>query len=152
MLLLFGSNKETLNQARAEQYHRRVANATAFVSPDKFPPTSDAAAQNSLRVYHQLQAWLGRELPPDQWGWEMTSIGYRPITMTCPAAPEKLLKIIKCSCQGYCDSAKCSCRKNGLKCSPACKNCKGVLCKNSEVVPELELSASNLDMEPPEHD
>ena len=48
MLILFGSDKETLNQARAEQNHRRVANATVFVSPYKFPPTSVAAAQNSL--------------------------------------------------------------------------------------------------------
>ena len=57
-----------------------------------------------LPVYHQLQAWLGKDLPSDQWGWEMTSIGYKPITMTCPPAPERLLKIIKFSCQGYCDS------------------------------------------------
>ena len=72
----------------------------------------------------------------------MTSIGYKPITMICPAAPEKLLKIVKFSCQGYCDSANRSCSKNGLKCSSAFKNCKGVLCKISEIVPEFEILVS----------
>ena len=77
----------------------------------------------------QIQTWMGKDLPPDEWGWENTGLrentntGLRPIKMARPAAPDKFLKIIKCCSLGYCDPAKCTCRKNGLKFSPARKNC-----------------------------
>ena len=38
--------------------------------------------------------------------------------------------MIKCGCIGTCDSNKCSCRKNDMKCTVACKNCKGISCAN----------------------
>lgn len=39
----------------------------------KLPPTSDAAHQHLLRVYHQIQAWLGFNLPAEEWGGQYTS-------------------------------------------------------------------------------
>lgn len=38
--------------------------------------------------------------------------------------------MIKCGCIGTCDSNKCSCRKNDMKCTVAFKNCKGISCAN----------------------
>ena len=35
-----------------------------------------------------------------------------------------------CGCSGNCDTRRCSCRKNGMECTVACKNCKGVSCQN----------------------
>ena len=70
-----------------------MANATVIVSPDKFPPTSKDAAHESLGLYHQIQTWMGKDLPPDEWGWENTGLrentntGLRPIKMARPAAP-----------------------------------------------------------------
>ena len=49
------------------------------------------------------------------------------------AAPKDLLQIIKGGCKGDCDSQRCTCRKNGIPCSFACKNCKGTTCRNAEV-------------------
>ncbi len=55
-----------------------------------------------------------------------------PILTELPPAPSDLLKVIKCSCTGTCDNLRCSCRKNGIQCSIACKNCKGLTCKNAQ--------------------
>ena len=35
-----------------------------------FPPTSAAARHHSLLTYLQVQQWLGRDLPPTEWGWK----------------------------------------------------------------------------------
>ena len=59
-----------------------MANATVFVSPDKFPPSSEAAAHESLRLYHQIQAWMGQDLPPEEWGWEKQALDSDP--SQCP--------------------------------------------------------------------
>ena len=40
--------------------------------------------------------------------------------MDKPAAPDSILSPIKCSCKTDCQSARCSCRKNGVLCSNFC--------------------------------
>ena len=39
------------------------------------PPSKAAAREHSLRVYLQVQTWLGRTLDPSEWGWERTGDG-----------------------------------------------------------------------------
>ncbi|KAK2702917.1 hypothetical protein QYM36_018500, partial [Artemia franciscana] len=47
---------------------------------------------------------------------------FAPIKTDLSAAPSQLLKIIKCSCRiDGCDSEKCTCKKNGLECTIACR-------------------------------
>ena len=53
-----------------------------------------------------------------------------PVTTDLQAAPKDLLEMIKCCCNGNCDTRRCSCRKNGLECTVACKHCKGLSCRN----------------------
>jgi len=54
--------------------HKRILKAVARCPvPNKIllvalPPTSAAAREHSFRVYHQMQQWLGVELPPTEWG------------------------------------------------------------------------------------
>ena len=54
-----------------------------------------------------------------------------PITTELPPAPAELLKVIKCSCAGSYESNRCTCSKNQIPCSIACKNFKGLNCSNS---------------------
>lgn len=35
-----------------------------------------------------------------------------------------------------CSTQLCSCRKNGLRCVPACKHCCGKVCDNAELLTE----------------
>ncbi|CAG9820194.1 unnamed protein product [Phaedon cochleariae] len=45
------------------------------------PPTSSSSREHSLRVYLQVQEWLGNPLPPTDWGFEKDEEGHlRPVT------------------------------------------------------------------------
>ena len=46
--------------------------------------------------------------------------------------PDSLSKDFVCSCKTNC-TARCGCRKLGLKCNKYCKHCKGNECLNSEI-------------------
>jgi hypothetical protein len=61
------------------------------------PPTTEAAVYQSLRVYYQVQIWIGGpELDACEFGW---FIKMMPITTKNRPAPEKLLSIIRCNCK-----------------------------------------------------
>lgn len=44
-------------------------------TPASLPPTDAGAWFHSLRTYHQVQKWLGNDLPTTQWGWNGTTNG-----------------------------------------------------------------------------
>ena len=99
------------------------------------PPTCDASRFHSRRVYLQVQIWLGHELDPTKWGWDIQKKNsqidiMKPHKMDNSAAPDNFLKIIKCNCAGKCDKNTCSCRKHALLCTSACGQCKGITCTN----------------------
>jgi len=90
----------------------------------------------SYRVYVQVQAWLGKNLSPVEWGWIEVNNKLIPVRMTLPAAPDRLLKIIRCCCKQNCDSSRCTCKKYGLHCTPACGDCHGLSCSNRDELSE----------------
>lgn len=97
-------------------------------------PTDAAARFHSLRMYHQVQKWLGNDLPPTQWGWNVTTKGLVPITTHKDPAPSDLLNTVSCKCLKGCMSTTCSCRKTGLKCSVIYVSCKGLSCLNADII------------------
>jgi len=135
----------SLNAARVTKFLVKVATSTQYVSPEKLPPTIDAAAFHSQRTYHQVQAWCGNDVSPEDWGWTTSSGSLYPVKMTEPAAPERLLKMIRCNCGGQCDKKTCTCRKNGLQCTPACGQCKGITCMNASQVATTEDNDDDVD-------
>ena len=99
------------------------------VSPESLPPTSAAASLHSLRVYDQVQVWRDRQdLDPEAWGWAVKRGKLLPVYTTkvsAPApAPASLLKLFKCNCKKECRNSRCTCYKNGLKCSTMCGECR----------------------------
>ncbi len=61
------------------------------------------------------------------WGWKLhqASNKFDPIMTDQPAAPDDMLKFVRCKCTKGCTAALCSCRKNGLFCVSACAHCRG---------------------------
>lgn len=105
------------------------------LKPDlsSLPPTKGSAKYHSFRVYHQVQEWLGNQLPPEMWGWKRGVDGnLEPITTLDPPAPDTVLNSIFCRCKSDC-SGKCGCRKAGIYCSPICNSCLGA-CTNGAPV------------------
>ena len=67
----------------------------------------------------------------DGLGWMTKDENVVPVMTLLPPAPDELLRVIRCSCTTDCSTARCSCRKHSLECSPACGQCRGIGCSNS---------------------
>ena len=129
-----------LHKIRRLKYDEMVLSNRRQIEPAELPPSPRAAYFHGLRVYHQVQIWAQlreRDMDPQKWGYQSDGDGnLSPIKTDASPAPENLLKIIRCGCKNTC-SSRCSCVKSGLKCSAACKNCKGLSCKNTSEI-EIE--------------
>ena len=133
--LLYNSNVNSgLNVLRHRKFVQKVNTGSVVVQIQTLPPTQDAAKYHSYRTYHQVQTWMGKDLNPLDWGWCDNGDGLAPIKCVLAAAPERLLKILRCNCKLNCDSKKCSCRKHGLLCTTCCGECRGISCSNSQKV------------------
>jgi hypothetical protein len=65
-------------------------------------------------------------------------------------APPDILNVVRCKCSAEtanpCNTQVCSCRKHGLQCVSACKNCIGIACCNAGTnVTDLSFSDSDDD-------
>ena len=129
-----GSTSEGLDSLRFRRFANKVMTSTTFVQVHTLPPTSAAASYYSLRVYLQVQTWIGNgdNLEPLKWGWDRTDNMLLPIKTHLQPAPDDLLKIIRCQCKSNCDSKRCTCRKHGLECSSGCRECQGISCSNAQ--------------------
>ena len=137
LVMMYGGNpSESLDALRYRLFCSKVAVGTTFVQVHTLPPTSAAARFHSLRVYLQVQEWLGncQMVEPKQCGWRLERDRLVPVTTDIPAAPSDLLKVIRSSCKSNYDSKRCSCRKYGLDCTSSCEECCGVSCSNSHVL------------------
>ena len=91
------------------------AGKTTIVKAVSLPPTSDAAAQHSLRCYHQIQCWLGHTVAATEYGYCVKTarrpLGslLLPVTMKNPLAPDALLDYLNCGCKGAFNTKKSSC-------------------------------------------
>lgn len=131
---------------RSRMYLSAVAkNKKVLLS--KIIPTVDAVTQHIKRVYLQVQEWLygDNTLEPAEWGWQLKNNSYVPVTMTQPPGPPNIMQLIFCSCKTTCGNA-CGCRKQGLICNIACKNCMGTNCSNVEKYSEEQLALAEYDV------
>ena len=118
LVSLYGEKPgEKLDGMRYQRYCEKLATNSSQIQPQNLPPTSAAARQQSLEDY----------------GWKVTEGQVLPRMTDLPAAPESLLQMIRCNCSSDCASARCTCRKHGLECSPACGQCRGTACTNSPI-------------------
>ena len=153
MLSIFNTNSskcKDLNEQRYLTYCRKVrsgaVNKKKGIDPAALPPTSNACMYHSLRVYHQVQSWLGQTKDPLQYGWKNVDDVLYPVTMDKPAAPDSILSPIKCSCKTNCQSARCSCRKNGVLCSYFCACDQCTNCEVGQRTSEMEPATAHHDV------
>ena len=119
-------------------YMNQIATSTVKPRPERLPPTERAAHFHVLRGYLQAQQWMTLMtdgLNPTDWGWCLQDGRYEPILTDLQPAPDDILNVVRCKCNpdgsNPCGTKLCSCRKHGLSCVPACKNCYGELCTNA---------------------
>ncbi|GBM01734.1 hypothetical protein AVEN_271975-1 [Araneus ventricosus] len=145
LIHLYGGNPRTsacdLNHLRYTLFTQSATKARSTLAC--LPPTVDAARFHALRLYLQIQKWLGHEKNPFQWGWVPTRFGLSPRKMERDAAPESLVKIISCNCKNA-----CGCPKAGLICSSLCTCSLGEACENVSDINLLEDSTEDEDDTP----
>ncbi|KAJ8688233.1 hypothetical protein QAD02_024028 [Eretmocerus hayati] len=130
---LYDEKDETfnLNDLRYKLYIRKTASKSFKL--ENLPPTNSVAEQHCLRVYLQVQLWLGEntELQASSLGWQLSEDGMRPMfSKSDSLIPQDLIKRISCSCKGGCRTAICSCVKHGVPCTELCSKCHGATCEN----------------------
>ena len=141
-VMMYGGKKnDSLNCLRYAKFMEMITSSKSSLDPQKLPPTERAAYYHSLRVHLQVILWrdlANSDLDPEQWGWKLDGTVLVPVMTDQAAAPENLLKFVRCKCKltskNPCGTNTCSCRKNGLKCVTACGDCRGEGCKNAEEI------------------
>ena len=135
-ILYGGSSSKSLDEMRCQTFSSKVVTASSFIQIQTLPPTCAAAKFHSSRVYLQVQQWLGNNtLQAKHWGWKMVNNLLLPVTTDLKPAPAVLLSSIRCGCRTGCESkARCSCKRNGYYCNPACSECKGQTCANADPI------------------
>lgn len=138
LLILYGGERfATLDECRYFAYTKAISiqSVSSTFNLATLPPTSVAAQQHSLRTYLQVQQWLENDLPPIEYGWKLAHGDLVPVATELPPAPEKLLKMISCTCKKGCKAhLQCNCRRAQLPCSAMCKNCLGLDCTNTQQI------------------
>ena len=77
IVIIYGfKHGSDLNFERASKFNEKVASSFGYLPPEHLPPTSDAAKFHSHRVYLQVQAWLGNNMEPTEWGWVLVKTQY----------------------------------------------------------------------------
>lgn len=131
-ILYNGKPAQELNDLRYTRFLEKVSSRTTAVQVQSLPPTEAAVHYHSLRMFYQIQTWIGtKTLDPLQYGWELKNNMLRPKTTDLEPAPARLLSKIRCGCKGSCNTKRCNCRKFNMKCTTACAECKGLSCLNT---------------------
>lgn len=116
------------------------------IDPALLPLSPCAAFYHGLRYYYQIAVWNDLSnvyKDPLRCGWKLSSKKYVLIMTDAEAGPSKLLKIIRCGCNGSC-GVKCPCRKADLKCPSICKECRGITSTN---VPDIEPEQNQINLQ-----
>jgi hypothetical protein len=125
-----GKSKDNLQILWYTGYCRQVSSSLRGIQPERLAPSQNAAYFHVLHVHLQAVSWktLGAQpvLHPPAWGWKIDDGRYEPIMSDQAIAPDDILTVVRCAClPGKCDTERCSCRRNGIECVAACRNCRG---------------------------
>ncbi|XP_071951750.1 scavenger receptor cysteine-rich type 1 protein M130-like [Antedon mediterranea] len=91
------------------------------------------------RAYYMSIVWNSLckptpSIPPaTDYSWQLENGHLKPVFCNNPLAPEALLEIRRCTCNGSCSTNRCSCKKNNLLCTDACECGDGYIdeCENN---------------------
>ena len=138
---LYGDTSKDINATRYKSF-------CATTSEKSLPPCKDALLQHIKRcsyqaaIHHRSLHQTISAPSPNGYGWSVKDGVIDVVWKTKAAAPESLLKVVKCGCKTTkCIKGGCSCLANKLPCTDMCR-CKD--CKNGrdddDEVPESDSS------------
>ena len=91
------------------------------------PPPQAALRPAIRRVHYQVIIWPQAQVPKPNlppvtdFGWALSENDcYVPVMCNLPSGPEKVLSIVRCSCDPSKCTPPCKCVRNGLSCTEMC--------------------------------
>ena len=109
----------------------------------KLPPSPGAFLQHVKRACCPLMVWNSANLSetivvvPFEYGWEICDGVWMPICTANEIAPDDLISLVSCNCNGDCLNNHCTCKKNNVACTDFC-GC-GDSCENTDMRPPENL-------------
>ncbi|KAJ7373337.1 hypothetical protein OS493_012929 [Desmophyllum pertusum] len=76
-------------------------------------------------------------------GWKTKDGQLIPVMTDLPAAPDNLLRIVRCNCSSGCNTLRCSCRKHTWNVLLHVAQCKGSSCTNSSVLAQEDCGSDD---------
>ena len=111
----------------------------------KLPPSPGAFMQHVRRACCPLMVWSSANLNETvvvnhlEHGWEICDGNLMPVSTHDDIAPNDLIALVSCSCNGECSNNHCTCKKNNVACTDFC-GC-GDTCQNTDMRPPENLSS-----------
>lgn len=107
LLAIYGApqSERWIDNCRYCSFAKLTSQSKAVKCP-LFPPIFSAVQNHICRVCYQIQTWLGKEIYPEQWGWELNNNILQPITTLLPPAPDDQLNTMLYNCIECC-GGKC---------------------------------------------
>jgi hypothetical protein len=95
----------------------------------QIPPTKDALLQHTQRSIFQASIWMSSHQPilpevsPADFGWrkKKEGKGWEPQWITKPTLSNTAKALVQCGCKKGCQTARCRCKREDLKCSNLCR-------------------------------
>jgi len=95
----------------------------------QIPPTKDALLQHTQRSIFQASIWMSShqsilpEVSPAEFGWRKNKEGkgWEPQWITKPTLANSAKALIQCACKTGCQTARCRCKREDIKCSNLCR-------------------------------
>ena len=131
---LYSDSSKDINVARYKSF-------CSTTSEKSLPPCKDALLQHIKRcsyqaaIHHRATQQIIDAPSPNGYGWSVKDGAIEVVWKTKDAAPESLLKVVKCGCKTTkCIKGGCSCLTNKLSCTDMCKcmDCKNGKDDNDE--------------------
>ena len=123
--LLYSMQAEcsSVNDLRYEQFRLKKGE----VHSAQLPPCEDSLMEHTKRANYQAAVWKhcivqNQSIPkPEGHSWQFNKGLMTPKWISGAPAPNSILDFLSCDCKKDCNSQKCSCISNKLKCTPMCK-------------------------------
>ena len=105
LAIVYGGKAQSLDQLRYKRYRVEVFKRI-LIHVDYHRQVH--LSHHCLRVFHQVQEWLGNNLDPLVYGWENDNGKLSPKATDVAIAPDYALKKLKCGFKRNCKKS-CSC-------------------------------------------
>ena len=135
LAIVYGGEGQSLDELRYKRYREQLYKSGSVqkgIDARRLPPTSPSATYHCLRVFHQVQEWLGNNLDPLVYGWENDNGKLSPKAIDVASASDYALKKLKCGCKTNCKKI-CPCLRVNMNCTEFCQ-CSDELCENNKNV------------------